>query len=80
MAGALHKYAPADVQIDATVKVCAWAINNPDIPLVNGIDKIKGHMDWTSTACPGWLGTGEGAPSGLWKPRFYARLEALLNG
>ncbi|MCP4538531.1 MAG: N-acetylmuramoyl-L-alanine amidase [Chloroflexi bacterium] len=79
MAGALHEYAPPDVQIEAAARVCVWLINNPDIPLVDGIDKITGDMDWRSTACPGWLDTGEGAPSGLWKPRFYNRLEALLG-
>jgi hypothetical protein len=78
MAGALHLYAPSDAQIDATARVCAWAIDNPDIPLVDGIDKIKGHMDWYKTACPGWLDTGEGKPSGPWKPRLYNRIEELL--
>ncbi|MCP4540535.1 MAG: N-acetylmuramoyl-L-alanine amidase [Chloroflexi bacterium] len=79
MAGALHRYAPADVQLEAAARVCAWAINNPDMPLVKGVDEITGHMDWYSTACPGWLDTGEGAPSGLWKPRFYAKLDEALN-
>ncbi len=79
MAGALHKYAPTDVQLEAVARVCAWVINNPDMPLVRGVDEITGHMDWYSTACPGWLDTGEGAPSGLWKPRFYAKLDEALN-
>lgn len=78
MAGNLHIHTPCDVQLHATAEVCAWVINNSDIPLVDGVDKIKGHLDWYNTACPGWLGTGEGKPSGFWKPRFYKILNEWL--
>jgi len=71
MAGRLHEYAPSTAQLNAVAEVCAWVIKNPDIPLVDSIRKIEGHEFWYSTACPGWLDTGEGAPSGFWKSHFY---------
>jgi hypothetical protein len=78
LAGKLHKYTPSDVQLRAAARVCAWAIKSDMLPGITSIGQIKGDMDRRQTACPGWLGVGEGAPSGYWKPRFYDFLRGAL--
>jgi hypothetical protein len=79
LVGELHKHTPHNMQLTSAAKVCKWVIDNEDIPLVTKASDVTGHMDWTATACPGWLDTGEGKPSGLWKPNFYNILEDMLS-
>lgn len=79
MAGRLHELTPSEVQLRATAGVCAWAIQSDMLPGVTGIEQVRGHMDVYPTACPGWLGTGEGRPSGYWKPVFYDILREVLG-
>lgn len=76
MAGRLHEYRPAEVQMEATARVCAWAIKT--LPGVNGIDQIKGHQDHISTQCPGWDMRKGNEGSGHWRDDFYRILEGLL--
>ena len=71
LAGSLHLHRPPDIQLQAAARVCKWVIDNKDIPQVNSIDRITGHDQHYATACPGWLGVGEGAPSGDWRDAFY---------
>lgn len=75
MAGTLHLYQPADAQLNAAAAVAAWAVQSPQLPLVRGVRQIKGHMDYISTACPGW----NREASGLWKADFYYQLKGLLD-
>lgn len=75
LAGSLHLYEPAEVQLKAAVRVCVWAIRSDSLPGINGVDQITGHMDHIATACPGWAS----AKSGHWKARFYAMLEEALK-
>lgn len=73
LAGHLHKYPPADVQLDAAVKVCVWAIR--ELPGVTSIEQIQGHRDRASTICPGWASSA----SGNWRDEFYKRFEERLK-
>ncbi len=72
--GALHSYPPTAAQLDALVRVCVWAVRNPQMNVTR--ERITGHMDWASTACPGWTY----AASGSWKAEFLRRLDAVLDG
>jgi hypothetical protein len=67
LAGSLHLHEPSDAQLNALVRVCAWAIKSDMLPGINGVDQIKGHMDHIATQCPGW----NSDRSGHWKGRFY---------
>jgi hypothetical protein len=69
MAGRLHEYRPSDAQLDAAVKVAAWAVRHPEMDVT--LERVKGHRDYAQTECPGWH-TG-------WKADFYGRLQALLG-
>lgn len=74
LAGRLHVYHPAYVQLDAAAKLAAWAIRSSLLPLIDNITDIVGHRDWIATACPGW----NSEASGHWQPELYARIRALL--
>jgi hypothetical protein len=82
LAGKLHQYKPAEVQLQAAVEVCAWAIAT--FPKVKSIAQVKGHDGWVQvyhdqgyykergirtpwTVCPGW----DAEASGKWKADFY---------
>lgn len=78
LAGALHLHRPPDVQLQAAARACKWAIDNPEMPLVNSIDHVNGHDAYYPTACPGWDDRGEGIPSGYWRDAFYAILAEQL--
>lgn len=75
LAGQLHLYRPAEVQLDAAAKVAVWTIQSDLFPKIDGIGTIKGHMDWIGTACPGW----DSEQSGHWKPDLYEKIENALN-
>lgn len=72
LAGQLHLYPPADVQLDAAARVAVWAIR--ELPGVTELAQIKGHRDYVSTICPGW----QASASGHWKSDLYARIRGLL--
>ena len=74
LAGKLHLYKPPDVQLDAAVKVCKWAIESPILLSVIDISQIKGHDSFYDTECPGW----NSDKSGNWKHDFYRRLQDVL--
>lgn len=63
-AGRLHEYPPTDCQMEALVKVSAWAVRHPEMNIT--LDMVKGHQDYYRTDCPGWH-TG-------WKHEFYTLL------
>jgi hypothetical protein len=82
LAGRLHEYRPADVQLQAAADVSAWAISA--LPKVKSIAQVKGHRGWVQvyhdqgyykdrdlptpwTICPGW----DAEASGHWKKAFY---------
>jgi len=65
LAGRLHEYRPANVQLQAAARVVKWAINHPEMDIT--MDTIKGHMDYIKTQCPGW----DSAASDFWKDDFY---------
>ena len=79
LAGRLHEYHPADVQLDAAAKLCVWTIQSNTLPGITDISQIKGHMDVGTykdrTECPGWAS----AASGEWKLDLYDRIERLLS-
>lgn len=75
LAGQLHLHRPAQVQLEAAAQVAAWAIQSDLFPKIDGIDKIKGHMDWIATTCPGW----DSEESGNWKPVWYQEIEQALT-
>ena len=72
LAGTLHKYRPAQVQLEAAAQVVKWAIGHPEMNIT--MDKVLGHMDVGEykdrTECPGW----ESAASDFWKDDFYKLL------
>jgi hypothetical protein len=74
LAGQLHLYHPADVQLEAAALFAVWAIQSDTLPLIDSVHDIAGHRDWIATICPGWASDA----SGNWKPELYARTEALL--
>ncbi len=74
MAGSLHINKPSLPQLQATIKVCAWAIRSGVLPSVTHIEQIHGHMDYIATTCPGW----RSAASGNWRGEFYERLASEL--
>lgn len=76
LAGELHINAPSNSQLDALARICKWAIANSNLPLIDNIDKIRGHAHWYNTVCPGWAAE----KSGLWEAQFYSKLEELLEG
>lgn len=82
MAGRLHEYVPADVQLRRTVKFVADVIKGDMFPSIDSIDCIKGHMDYYPTQCPGWWETeyGRRIPGGdRWETRFYDMIREELN-
>jgi len=72
LAGQLHLHHPADVQLEAAVKVCKWAVET--LPGVTSADQVKGHRDFAQTICPGW----QASDSGYWRDDFYAALRRAL--
>lgn len=76
MAGLLHVHKPSLQQLEATAKVCVWAINSDVLPAITAIKQIKGHMDYTNTACPGWMSEA----SGYWRDEFYTILARIAIG
>jgi len=69
LAGTLHKYRPAQVQLEAAARVVKWAVEHPEMSIT--MDKVLGHMDVGTyrgkTQCPGW----DSAASDFWKDDFY---------
>jgi hypothetical protein len=76
LAGTLHKYHPATVQLQAAARVAAWVIHDDRMNVTP--ETVRGHMDVGAyagkTQCPGW----DSAASGNWKPKLYEMIEALL--
>jgi hypothetical protein len=76
LAGRLHEYHPAAVQLQAAARIAAWAIRNDRMDITLGT--VCGHMDVGTyagkTECPGWASDA----SGHWKPELYEMIEALL--
>jgi hypothetical protein len=68
LAGKLHILEPPDVQLDAAVRLCVWAIEN--LPSLTSIEQVKGHRDHIQTICPGW---------DKWKERFYSKLREAIK-
>lgn len=72
LAGRLHEYRPAQVQLEAAARIVKWAVEHPEMNIT--LDTVKGHMDVGTyagrTECPGWAS----AASGYWKDDFYALL------
>jgi hypothetical protein len=73
VAGMLNVDPPTSEQVASLVDVCVWAVE--DLPGIQGVDDITGHMHWTSTECPGWLSQG----SGLWREGFCRALRRALG-
>jgi len=72
MAGTLHVNKPPQEQIDATARLCAYLMNEFDIP----VSEIQGHGDRAKavnvyTVCPGWYAAG-------WVVQFQEALRAVL--
>ena len=76
LAGRLHEYHPAAVQLQAAARVAAWAILDHKLSITLGT--VRGHMDVGAyagkTQCPGWASDA----SGNWKPELYQLIEELL--
>lgn len=73
LAGTLHKYHPAQVQLEAAARVVKWAIEHPQMSIT--MDKVLGHMDVGTykgrTECPGWASDA----SEHWRADLYELLE-----
>ncbi|MCP4540650.1 MAG: N-acetylmuramoyl-L-alanine amidase [Chloroflexi bacterium] len=65
LAGSLHINQPSQAQLAAAARVCHWAIET--LPGVMGPESIKGHKDFTATACPGWTAVSVDR----WRRRFF---------
>ncbi len=76
LAGRLHEYHPAAVQLRAAARVAAWAVHDKRMNVTPGT--VRGHMDVGAyagkTQCPGWASDA----SGHWKPELYEMIEELL--
>jgi hypothetical protein len=76
LAGHLHEYHPAAVQLQAAARVAAWAVRDDRMNVT--LETVRGHMDVGTlkgkTQCPGWASDA----SGNWKPELYQLIEALL--
>lgn len=76
LAGTLHKYRPAQVQLEAAAQVVKWAVRHPRMHIT--LESVKGHMDVGTckgkTECPGW----ESAASDFWKDDFVELYTSLL--
>lgn len=72
LAGRLHEYRPAQVQLEAAARIVKWAVDHPEMQITLG--SVKGHMDVGTyagrTECPGW----DSAASDFWKDDFYKLL------
>ena len=68
LAGRLHEYRPAQVQLEAAARVVKWAVEHPKMSIT--MDQVLGHMDYIKTQCPGW----DSAASDFWKDDFMALL------
>lgn len=69
LAGRLHEYRPAQVQLEAAARIVKWAIAHPEMNIT--LDTVKGHMDVGTykdrTECPGW----NSEASGYWRADLY---------
>ena len=76
LAGRLHEYHPAAVQLQAAARVAAWAVHDSRMNIT--LETVRGHMDVGDyagkTVCPGWAAVA----SGHWKSELYELIEALL--
>lgn len=72
LAGRLHEYRPAQVQLEAAALIVKWAVEHPEMNIT--LESVKGHMDVGTyagrTECPGW----NSAASDFWKDNFMALL------
>jgi hypothetical protein len=73
LAGRLHEYRPAEVQLRAAAYVAAWAIRHPDMSVTR--DTVVGHDEYARTQCPGW----DSPASGRWRSQFYSLLDQELE-
>jgi len=65
---------PTQAQLESLVKVC-WCFID-DSPMNITLDTVVGHMEYTTTVCPGWSSEA----SGYWKLDFYDMLHGLEHG
>jgi len=65
---------PTQAQLESLVNICRRFVNDEDMNIT--LDTVLGHMDYTTTVCPGWA---SGA-SGHWKLDFYDMLHGLEHG
>lgn len=86
LAGKLHIYQPADVQLYAAAKLVKWLLHSPDFPRLTSTAQIKGHMDVGTcknrTECPGWMTID--AERGVqledrWKNRFQRIIAKVFD-
>jgi hypothetical protein len=72
LAGRLHEYRPAQVQLEAAARIVKWAVGHSEMNIT--LESVKGHMDVGTyagrTECPGW----DSKKSGYWKDKFMALL------
>lgn len=82
MAGALHEYMPPFVQLMRLVRLCADLIRSSDFPGISSPSDIKGHMDFLSTKCPGWMHADDSDKYTIdhWKAWFFEELREELQG
>jgi len=86
MAGRLHEYTPADVQLERTARFVADVMRGDMFPSIDSVGCIAGHMDVGTykdrTQCPGWwvVKNGKQIPSGdRWKMKFYNMIREELD-
>ncbi len=69
MAGHLHKVRPPLAQLETTVNLVLWLMEEYQIP----VDQVRGHKDrYAATICPGW-------DAKMWREQFYENLRAELE-
>lgn len=76
MAGKLHEYLPAEIQLLRTTRFCGDLIRSSEFPRLTGVEDVTGHMDWKSTQCPGWV---DDFGNDRWKTWFYDELKKELT-
>lgn len=79
LAGRLHEYTPAQVQLDAAARFATNVIKSTEYSGIASIQDIKGHMDMTGTECPGWVVVRNGRQcEDRWKARFYEMIHNAI--
>lgn len=69
MAGSLHKVLPPPIELEATIRLVVYLMDQYHIPM----DEVRGHCDrYGGTVCPGW-------DVNDWRGRFYEMLEAAVE-